>query len=149
MAPATRGCGDQVESIVSAFDDDMADFVWPDLESTFGSAASATYRVNQYDLPGTSLTAILGEEALSHDDRAQGRRERITRSIIIATDTSYAGGGIASPKPGHLCILNAGDDDQVTYVVDTIERLSGTRCRLNCVRFATEERTARDRVFNR
>ena len=134
---------------MSAFGNRVAATSWPVLAKYHGAADTVAHRVNRDDLPGASVAGILTEERIEPGDGEKTAQQRVTRAFIASTDPNEPAGYIRSPAPNQLIIVNAGTDNTLSYVVESVQLLPGKRVQLNLQRTVTTARYGRENVRRR
>lgn len=76
-----------------------------------------------------TVTGIVSAEMIREEQGENGIRVRHVRHVTISTDTTVAGGGVASPNAKAEVEI-----DGVRWAVEAVESFSGGLARLTCVR---------------
>jgi len=114
----------------SAFDDLFVDQGTPVLMEHLGT--SVTYVDAESE--SVTVTAIVSAESIREEPTENGIRVRHVRMVTISTDTTVAGGGIATPQEKSQIEI-----DGVKWSIESVETFSGGLARLTCVRLAMAE----------
>lgn len=81
-----------------------------------------------------TVTGIVSAEMIREEQGENGIRIRHVRHVTVSTDTTVAGGGVASPHAKAEVEI-----DGVRWAVEAVETFSGGLARLTCVRLPMGE----------
>lgn len=96
------------------------------------SGQSVTYRAPNAD--ALTLTAVVGQIASDEEGDDEGRKRRQRRAVIMGTDATAEGGGIAEVRED--ATMDIGDD---RWAIEAIEARTSSWTRVRVVRIGRVE----------